>query len=193
MQPDLGMDPRKSLNKRLIQPAGIVLLGWLALNFGYDQLIYIENIKLYAFLADLTWVLLVICVGFSTLVIYPIMYSRGASYGERLLGSYLTPIGWCFKEFLRVNVSFTFAEAAFFAVFTSVSLLLLFGQLGFIGLSELSCRWLAGRKGSGRKVLAPIPVFSVMVALGAVYFIGLYDGGFAFHLMVKMFYRVIFL
>ncbi|MCD6582749.1 MAG: hypothetical protein J7K90_13205 [Desulfuromusa sp.] len=193
MQPDLGMDPRKSLNKRLIQPAGIVLLGWLALNFGYDQLIYIENIKLYAFLADLTWILLVICVGFSTLVIYPIMYSRGASYGERLLGSYLTPLGWCFKEFLRVNVNFTIAEATFFALFTSVSLMLIFGQVGLIGISELVCRWVKKRQGSIDKILTAGPAVSVLVSLVVVYFIALYDGGYVFHLAVKMTYRALFL
>jgi len=193
MQPEMSGDARKSLCKRLVLPAGTVLIVWLLLNFFYDQLIYIENVKLYALLADLTWILLVISVGFSTLIIYPIMYFRGASFGERLLGCYLTPLGWCFKEFLRVNVSFTFAESAFFALLTSVSLMLLFGQVGLIGLSELSCRWLAGRKGSGRKVLTPGPVISVTVSLGAVYFIGLYDGGYVFHLMVKMLYRALFL
>ncbi len=193
MQPDLRMSPRQSLNKRLIQPAGIILLGWLVLNFGYDQLIYIENINLYAFLADLTWVLLVLCVGFSTLLIYPIMYLRGASFGERLLGSYLTPLGWCFKEFLRVNVSFTFAEAAFFAIFTSVSLMLIFGQLGLIGLSELLCRWVGKRKGSITKILTAGPTISVLVSLTVVYFIALYDGGYVFHLAVKMIYRALFL
>ncbi len=193
MQPDMSGDKRKSLNKRLILPAGIALIVWLALNFFYDQLIHIESVKLYAFLADMTWVLLVISVGFSTLIIYPIMYFRGASFGERLLGSFLTPLGWCFKEVLRVNVSFTLAEATFFTLFTSVSLMLIFGQVGLIGLSELLYRWVKKRKGGIGKILTAGPAISVLVSLVTVYFIALYDGGYSFHLTVKMLYRALFL
>ncbi len=182
-----------TLLRRLVIPAGTVFVFWLALNFIYDRLIFIEDVETYALMADITWVLLVVCIGFGTLFIYPIMTARGASFVERVIGCLLTPVGWCVKEFLRVNVSFTLGESFFYAFFTSVSLMLLFGQVGLIGISELAYRWRARRRGQMVRILTPIPVTSIVVSLGVVYFIGLYDGGYAFHLTVKMVYRALFL
>ncbi len=71
--------------------------------------------------------------------------------------------------------------------------MLLFGQVGLIGISELAYRWRARRRGQMVRILTPIPVTSIVVSLGVVYFIGLYDGGYAFHLTVKMVYRALFL
>ncbi|MBW1751152.1 MAG: hypothetical protein JRJ37_10755, partial [Deltaproteobacteria bacterium] len=101
---------RNGLYKRLLIPVGALLVTWLLLNGLYNLLGHIEDVSLYRTLAAVNWVLLVICVGFGTVIIYPVMYANGASQPERILGAYVMPMAWCLKEFIRVTAGVTIPE-----------------------------------------------------------------------------------
>ena len=178
---------------RLFVPAGIVLFFWIILNLVYNLLPAIDDVALYRTLAASTCVLLFISVGFSSLLIYPIMYFNGASFKLRVMGVYIVPLAWCIKEFYRVTAGVTFWEGLFFAFFTSIQLWLLLGQIGLIGVSELICRTVVKQKNAPIKIVTPGPIIAILISLAATYFIVIWDGGFQFHLMIKMAYRSLFL
>lgn len=177
----------------LFIPAGIVLCFWIILNLAYPLVGTIDDVSLYRTLAASICVLLFAINGFGSLLIYPVMYFKGASFKLRVLGAYIIPLAWCFKELYRVTAGVTFLEGVFFAFFTSIQLWLLAGQVGLIGISELLCRLKAKSKDTSIKILTPGPVIAILFSMAATYFIIIWDGGLSFHLMVKMIYRSIFL
>ncbi len=186
-----GID-RKPL-ARLFIPAGSVLCFWIILNLAYNLIGTIDDAALYRTLAASICILLYVSVGFSSLLIYPIMYFNGASFKLRVLGVYIMPMAWCIKEFYRVTAGVTFLEGLFFVFFTSIQLFLLLGQVGLIGVSELICRAIVKRKNASIKIVTPGPIIAILISLAATYFIVIWDGGLNFHLMIKMVYVKLFL
>jgi len=174
-------------------PAAVAIGIWLLLHITYDLLGYIENIHLYRTLASINWILLVISVGFSSVVVYPITYFRGASFRMRVLASYALPIAWCIKEFIRVSANVTVAEALFFVLFTSIQLLILIGQVGLIGIAEMVCRSRSSIMSEGKKVINAGSIIAILFTITFLYFALIRGGGYDFHLMVKMIYRSMFL
>ncbi len=186
-----GIEPKPMA--RLFIPAGLVLCFWIILNLAYNLIGAIDDVALYRTLAASTCVLLFISVGFSSLLIYPIMYFNGAAFKLRVMGVYILPLAWCLKEFYRVTAGVTLLEGLFFAFFTSIQLWLLSGQVGLIGISELVCRLKAKNKDKSIKVVTPGPIIGILFSLAATYFIIIWDGGLSFHLMIKMIYVKLFL
>ena len=184
---------KQSLGRRMVIPSLAAVMVWMVLNTSYDVFTTIQDPDLYAALTDINWILLVAVVGFSAVITYPIMYFRGASLPERLIGAMALPLAFCLKEMFRATVAVSIPEAFFYAFFTSVQLLLLVGQVGLLSLMELICRKIATSKKGANKVLTPVPTLLFPMALTALYFILIYDGGYAFHLKVKMVYRALFL
>lgn len=184
--------PSPSL-KEVFMPAMVAVIIWLILHITYDLLGFIENVSLYRTLASIVWIMLVISVGFSSIIIYPVAYFRGASVRLRILAVYMLPLAWCIKEFIRVSSDVTAGQALFYVLFTSVQLLIIIGQIALIGLSELFCRAWDKRRGASKPIFTLVPVLASVLSLISLYFILLYNGGYAFHLTVKMIYRSLFL
>ena len=177
----------------ILLPSAIAIIIWLVLNASYDLLGVIDDIRLYRNLASINWILLVVCIGFSSLVIYPIAWFKGVSFRLRLLAVYVLPLVWCIKEFIRVSENVTAAEALFYIFFTSIQLLLLIGQVGLIGICEITCRAIYSRKNPGLRVINPGSVIAILATMVFLYFAMIRGGGYDFALMIKMIYRGLFL
>lgn len=176
-----------------LKPAAIAVGIWLALHVTYDLLGFIDDIRLYRNLAAITWVLLVISVGFSSVVIYPLTWFRGVPFRLRVLAVYALPLAWCIKEFIRVSANITIGEALFYVFFTSIQLLILIGQVGLMGLLEILCRLKTSRQTAGVRVFHPGAVIAVLVTVFCLYFLLIRGGGYDFVLSMKMVYRALFL
>ncbi len=179
--------------KVAIVPAGIAVSVWLVLHFAYELLGFFENVSIYRTLASVNWILLVISVGFSSLVVYPSVYFKGASTRVCIFTAYILPFAWCIKEFIRVSASVTTAEALFYVLFTPVQLLILIGQVGLIGIGELLCRYQAKKRGQAQRVFSPVPFLAICFSAITLYTILIRGGGYDFHLMVKLVYRSLFM
>lgn len=174
-------------------PPVVVFVVWLLLHITYDLLGIIESVSLYRSLASINWVLLVISVGFSSVVIYPIVYFRGATVRLRIIAIYFLPLAWCIKEFIRVSATVTGAEAIFYVLFTPVQLLIIIGQAGLMGILELVCRMRHQKQDKTIRVVSLMPVLAILVTVIFLYLGLLRGGGYDFHLMIKMVYRTLFL
>lgn len=184
--------PSLSLKEAFL-PAIIAVAIWFVLHMTYDLLGFIDNVQLYRTMVEINWVLLVVSVGFSSVVIYPIAYFRGASVRLRILVVYILPLAWCVKEFIRVSANVTAGEALFFVFFTTVQLLILVGQIGLIGFAEIFCRVRQKKQGGEKRVFTSAPILAIGFTAAFIYFSLLRGGGYDFHLMIKMVYRSLFL
>lgn len=181
-----------SVRRLFIAPL-IAVLIWITLQLSYNLLGYIDNKSIYRTLAALNWVFLVLSTGFSVVVIYPVTYFMGFSLPKRILASYIVPLVWCLKEFIRVSGNYTAVEALYYAIFESVQLLVLISQIAVMGLCELACRWINRKKNGSGPFLTPGPIIAFVCSVIPLYFILIYENGHVFSLKLRMFYRFLFL
>lgn len=184
---------RRFFKDRFLVPVSVPLAIWLALHVLCNNIDIIRDPALYRGTAFLAHVLVVIVVGFSSaLFVFPLMYSRGSTLAERIAGSYLLPLLFIVKEVYRVNEFFTFGESLYYA-FSSMLLLLILGQAGLIGISEIICRYRYRRRGllSG-PVLSAGPVLSLLLSIAAIFVILIWNTGENWFYFYQEGYRILF-
>ncbi len=184
---------RKSDWKPAVVPVSVAVGIWLFLHFLYEILGLIENVSLYRNLASINWILLVISVGFSALVVYPVVFFRGASKRICILAVFALPMAWSVKEFIRVSATVTIAESLFYVLFTPVQILVFVGQVGLIGVADIYCRIRLKQRKEISRVMGPVPLSAIFLSVLILYFVLIRGGGYDFHLAVKMIYRSLFL
>ncbi len=185
-------NPPDSIRRLFVAPL-IAVVIWIALQMSYDLLGYIDNKSIYRTLAAVNWVLLVLSTGFSVVVIYPITAFMGAPLSIRILASYIVPLVWCLKEFIRVSGNHTVVEALYYAIFESVQLLVLISQVALIGGCELVYRWFKRKSNGSGPFLTPGPIIAIILSVIPLYFILIYESGHVFSLKLRMIYRYLFL
>jgi hypothetical protein len=185
---------KRSLTERLLLPLSIPVATWLVLHFLCEALPLIGNPPIYRAAAYAVHVLIAVVVGFSgILFVYPLMYSRGASLAERIIGSYATPFAFLCKEIYRVSEFFTLGESLYYA-FSSMLLLLILGQIGLMGISETICRYKLNRRGPvAVSVLTPGPVVSLLVSLAALFIILVWNTGENWFYFYQEGYKALFM
>jgi hypothetical protein len=188
-----GQRVQRASWKTAFYPAAVAVVLWLIFHITYDLLIFIEAVAVYRLLISINWVILVVLIGFSSIVIYSWGYYKATELLPRILAVYTLPLVWCIKEFIRVSGSVTTMEALFYVLFTPVQLLILIGQIGLMGISEIVCRICSKKKGVLVSIINPFSVAAILFTALILYFILIRGGGYDFHLMVKIVYRTLFL
>jgi hypothetical protein len=184
---------RQSFARRFTVP---VLTGLLILALLYllnSDLVRIEDVRLYRAFRNLA------LIGFyaglwlgPALYVYPRMFFRGASVRERLLGAYLVPVAYILSEVVRVTEFFTLGESIYYA-FSTMGLLTLSLQAGFLGLSEMVCR-LALRRQTRQpvRVVTFWPVAGLLFMLAAIYILVLWGMGVHWFYIYQEGYKLLF-
>ena len=102
--------PKYNITRRLVVPVAIVFFTMVISLWIYSQSWKIENDTLNNSIAFISGIILFASIGFGACVIYPIIFFRGGSIGERIFASLFTPVVWNIKEMIRVSEFFTFGE-----------------------------------------------------------------------------------
>jgi hypothetical protein len=183
---------KKSFVQRFIVPSGIVLLTMIISLFVYYNAWRIDNDSLHWIVAYIFGLLLFISIGFGSLLVYPLMFFRGASGGERVLGSLITPIIWSIKELVRVSEFFTLGESLYYGL-SSIFLLIFLGNLGLMGIVELICRRrIQKRIDPATRVITPLPVIAILIGLLALYIIFIWGVGVHWFYIYQEGYKALF-
>jgi hypothetical protein len=166
--PEISTEKR-TLHQATFFPGGLALGVWLVLNFLTDHLQWFGSGAGYRAIAFLLYLLLGLSISFSGPVVYGVMFLRGASLKEKILGAYLVPVAWVLKEVWRVSDFFTMGEALYYAL-SPWTLGVLTHQIGYLSLVEIFCRWRKKKRDKLSRVLSPGPivglgVFALMVYL----------------------------
>jgi hypothetical protein len=183
---------KKSFVQRCIIPSGTVLLIMIISLLVYFNAWRIDNDFLHWIVAYIFGLLLFISIGFGTLLVYPLMYFRGASGGERVLGSLITPIIWTIKELVRVSEFFTLGESLYYGL-SSIFLLIFLGNFGLMGIIELLCRQrIKKRIDPATRVITPLPVIAILIGLAAMYIIFIWGVGVHWFYIYQEGYKALF-
>ena len=183
---------RLSFARRVVAPALAVLIVMVASWVVYDQAWRIGNHAIHQCTAYLAGILLFLSIGFGPLYVYPTAFFRGASLGERILASLLTPVAWDVKEILRVSEVFSWGESLYYGV-NPVFLMCLSVAAVQMGLCEIVCRRLRNRLVSEPvPVVTPVPLVAVVVGLVCMALLLLWDMGAQGFYIFQEGYKAIF-
>ncbi len=157
-------------SRRVLCPAGIALGVWVLLNVMTSHLEWFGSGSAYRAAAATFYPMLGMTIAFSSLFVYSVMYTRGASAKERILCACLVPIAWVSKEIWRVSEFFSLGESFYYAL--SPSPLGVLGlQLGCLCLCEIFWRWRYTKRGESIRIVTPGPIMGLAGFAVLTYFI----------------------
>jgi hypothetical protein len=159
----------QSFLRRVLYPAGLALIAWVLLHVMASHLEWLGSGQICRTAAAILYPLLGITIVLSSVLVYSVMYTRGASATERILWSCIVPVVWILKEIWRVSVFFSASESFYYALSPS-PLGLLFSQIGFLCLGEIFWRWRDKKSGKAIRIFTAGPVAGLVFWLVTVYF-----------------------
>jgi hypothetical protein len=168
---------QQNFTRRVVTPALAVLIVMVGSWILYDQAWRIGSHAMHQRTAYLAGILLFLSIGFGPLYVYPRAFFRGASLGERILASLVTPVAWNAKEILGVSEVFTWGESLYYGL-NPVFFMCLSVAAVQMGLCEMVCRRLRNRGVSEpAPVVTPTPLVAVVVGLVCMAVLLLWDMG----------------
>ena len=153
---------RPPFSRRVLLPVVIALGAWVVLNFLTSHLEWFGTGQRYRTAADILYSMLGFTLIFSSLILYSLLYARGASTIERILWANIVPLAWILKEIWRVSAFFTWGESFYYAL-SPMPLGLLLVQLLYLTLGELFWRWRDKKKNGAIRILTSGPVSVLMI------------------------------
>lgn len=126
-----------------------------------------------------------------SLLIYPILYFRGATWQERVWGCLLLPLVYLLTAVWRATAYFPFGEAVYYG-FNPLTVGSASIQIGLMGLMEMVCRAVTRGRGEPQPVVQPYLLASVLVGAAALYVTLLWDGGVHWFYIYQEGYRLLF-
>jgi len=160
---------RQPFSRRVLLPAVIALGAWVVLNFLTSRLEWFGSGQVYRTAADVLYTLLGFTLIFSSVIVYSLLYFRGALTKERILWSLIVPLAWVLKEICRVSAFFTWSESFYYA-FSPAPVGLFVAQLLYLPLCEIFWRWRDKKRRKTIRIISVGPVFSLIVFAVLVYF-----------------------
>lgn len=134
----------------------VMLISWAVYNLSWR--IGVETV--HEVIAFISGSVLFVSVGFGVFVIYPLLYLRGASLPARVIGAFITPLGWMIKESALLFISYSAAECLYYMLNplnVAISLVI----AAQMGLCEAVMRTVSG--GEARKTSAQSQRFATYV------------------------------
>ncbi len=141
----------------------------MVLNFLTSHLEWFGSGQVYRTAADILYSLLGFTLIFSSLIVYSLLYVRGASSKERIFWALIVPLAWTLKEIWRVSAFFTWGESFYYALAPAPLGLFSF-QLLSLCLGELFWRWRDKKKNGVIRIFTSGPVSVLMIFAVLVYF-----------------------
>ncbi len=167
---------KKGFIKRFVGP---VLLVCIVMTLSWTVYMLspgIPDFSLFQIAAIVSGIVLFISLGLGALYVYYVSYLRGAGPAERIIAALISPIIWMTKEVVVVGSIYTVPEALYYYL-NPVHLLLLGAVAAEMGTAEILVRRRLKRDGTVKRVFTVGAVAAVVLGLGWVAFMFIWDLG----------------
>jgi hypothetical protein len=176
---------------RFLYPAGTVFAVAVVSWAGYFGSAYLENDALHQALAKVFGATYFLSVAFGTLYVYTVSYVRGASPGERVLASAVTPFIWATKESLLQLEAFGILESLYWYLNPLNFWLVCFMALQ-MGIGGIVARAVLRRRGEAVTAATPASLALIAVSVAAVVSAYAWGKGENLYVIVLAGYRALF-
>ncbi len=179
---------------RFVTPVLVAVIVWLTADIFLFALMgsSFASSSLYKPLLNLLSAVRFLLLLVGSLVLYPILYFRGATWSERVWGCLTLPLVYLFTAIFRATAYFPFGEAVYYGfnplTFGSASI-----QVGLMGLMEIICRAIARRRTQLETPIVQLHLIaSIVIGSAALYITLLWDGGVHWFYVYQQGYRLLF-
>lgn len=169
MAETFALRKREPFKRRVLCPVGFALGAWILLNVLTSHLEWFGNGSGYRAAANVLYPLLGMTLIGSGIFVYSVMHHRGASVKERVLWSWIVPIGYVLKEIWRANSFFSLGESFYYAL-APLTLGVLLAPIGFLSLCEMFWRWRDRKRGQATRIVTGGPVAGIVFWMITVFF-----------------------
>lgn len=153
--------------KRFLYPAGAVFALMVVSWAGYFGSARLENDALHQALAKIFGTTYFLSVAFGTLYVYTVSYVRGASLGERVLASVISPFIWATKESLLLLESYGILESLYWYL-NPLNFWLICLMALQMGIGGIVARGVLRRRGEAVTAATPASLALIAVSVAAV-------------------------
>lgn len=182
---------RSGFRQRFVTPVLVLFCvmtsSWLTYTLSWR----LGNVTLHRILASVSGTLLFVSVVLGAPAVYSIACFRGASLTERVVASLINPFLWATKECVRLCISFTFLESAYYYL-NPLNIWLAFGVIAEMALAEIICRQRFRKRGKNVRVFHPCAVAALLISLFLVVALYAWGGGENVYVLFLEGYRVLF-
>lgn len=186
----------RTFRQRFVYPVatllGIWLLATVLLAVGMNVSLQLDQQSLYKIVMNILSATRFLILLLGSLILYPIMFFRGASLSERLLGCYVIPIAYLVWAIIQATEYFPVGQAFYYGlnpVTVGTSLL----QLGLIGLAETTSRWWYRKRSlASVRVLTWASVAGIVIGATGIYVTLFWEGGVHWFYVYKEVYSYLF-
>jgi hypothetical protein len=127
-----------------------------------------------------------------SLILYPIMFFRGAPLWERLVGCYIVPFAYLIWAIIQATEFFPFGQAFYYG-FNPITIGTSLLQLALIGLAETVSRWwYRGKSSTGIRVITWPSVAGIVAGATGIYVTLFWEGGVHWFYVYKEVYSFLF-
>lgn len=183
---------KESFLKRFVMPVAVVFLTMVFAGGIYKNSWLISHDGLRHAVAAIIAVPFFFSIGFGALVVYPLSFFKGASAGERIIASLVTPFLWNIKEMIRVSEFFPIGESIYFGLH-QIFLLTYAGIFLQMGICEVVCRWKMNKQSEEKsRILSAMPICQLLVGMTGAYVFFLWGWGNNFYYIYIQIYTAIF-
>lgn len=188
------MKERGNRFTRFLLPVGVVVVLWLAADLLLElitrQPFPFANSAAYRPVMNILSRGRILSLLLGGLLIYPILFFRGATLRERIVGSLMLPLIYSLTAIVRAAAFFPLGEALYYGL-NPITMGSFFLQIAFIGLTDLLCRWWLRRQ-DGRPFGYRPQIASLLLGALAAFLILVWNGGENWFYLYQQGYRLLF-
>lgn len=167
--------------RRFLLPAGIFLALWLTADWLLTVIIRqpfpLANTPFYRPLMNVLARGRILSLLGGGLIIYPVLFFRGATLRERLLGVVLLPLAYLVTAIIHATAYFPLGEAIYYG-FNSITIASFFLQFATVAVADIFCRWWVQRRdGRSQPVVRRAHLGGLLVGLLVGYLMLVWNGG----------------
>ena len=187
---------KQSFLRRFVIPTGILLIVWLAFSALISALMgrpaTFGTTAAYRIIMNTLSGLRFVLLLFGSLVIYPIMFFRGATLIERVIGSLVVPLAYMLWAMVQATAYFPVGESIYYG-FNSIAFGSLFFQFALLSIADIFCRWWVRRKHQARLDIVRWPhMIGISAGLTSIYVSLIWDGGVHWFYLYQEVYKLLF-
>lgn len=178
------------LKRVILTPAPVFILFFAALNL-HDNLWRYGLPPVTRIGGHISFFIFLICYFFGAFYVYPKAYFRGAGPIERIFAGLVTPVTFIVYEIVRVSEFFTLGESVYYG-FSTIGLLPLTVNIGFMGLAEMICRARVRRLDYPIPIVTPLSFFAFALLPAGVYVMFIWGMGTHWFYIYQEGYKFLF-
>ena len=168
-----------NLKNKFLLPTFLALMVMLISRLIFINAFRINSEPIYHSIAILSGAVQSISIVFISLILYPLLYFKGATIVERVTACSINLAAWIVFDAYHVSQAFTFLESLYYGLF--IGSILFTWTFALMGILEFTCRAISKQRGEQVRVVTAAPFIPIVLFLFVIYLLSKNGGADVFN------------